>query len=41
VRTPWEERKLKGPILFIEHDELKIISSTMIGDVIPASKKAT
>jgi len=40
VRTPWEEKKLKGPIMIREEHGVKILSATICDDALPASSIA-
>jgi hypothetical protein len=40
VRTPWEDKKLEGPIIIKEGHEIKILSATVYDDAVPASSEA-
>ena len=37
VRTPWEKKKLRGPVVFRELNKVKILSATILNDSFPAS----
>ncbi|MDY7038411.1 MAG: hypothetical protein SV375_19915, partial [Thermodesulfobacteriota bacterium] len=40
VRTPWEKKKLRGPVVFRELNKVKILSATILNDSFPASSAA-
>ncbi|MBW2740004.1 MAG: hypothetical protein JRE64_14425, partial [Deltaproteobacteria bacterium] len=40
VRTPWEERKLRGFIMITERNQVKTFSATILNDSLPASSVA-
>ena len=40
VRTPWEEKKLTGPIMIKEAHEVKILGARIWDDALPASSEA-
>lgn len=40
VRTPWEERKLRGPIMIKEEHQVKVLSARIWNDSLPASSVA-
>jgi hypothetical protein len=40
VRTPWEEKKLEGPIEIKEQDGVQVLSASIIDDAQPASPAA-
>lgn len=40
VRTPWEKKKLKGPIMIKEQDQVKVLSAKIWDDALPASSEA-
>jgi len=40
VRTPWEERKLRGSIMITEQNQVEILSATILNDSLPASSVA-
>ncbi len=40
VRTPWEERKLRGSIMITEQNQVEILSATILNDSLPASSAA-
>jgi len=40
VRTPWEKKKLKGPIMIKEQDQVKVLSAKIWDDAFSASSEA-
>jgi hypothetical protein len=40
VRTPWEEKKLRGSIMITEQNQVEILSATILNDSLPASSAA-
>jgi len=40
VRTPWEKKKLKGPVMIKEQDQVKVLSAKIWDDALPASSEA-
>lgn len=40
VRTPWEEKKLRGPIMITEGHQVEILSARIWDDSLPASSEA-
>ncbi|MBW2663668.1 MAG: hypothetical protein JRD93_17225, partial [Deltaproteobacteria bacterium] len=40
VRTPWEKKKLRGPIMIKEEHQVKVLSAKICDDALPASSEA-
>ncbi len=40
VRTPWEKKKLRGPIMIKEEHQVKVLSAKIWDDALPASSEA-